>query len=421
MIWLVSWLMELGCQLPTSRFKIMINSYSKDTSAFLNAVVNPFGASASARVPDSYSGNSVCLTDWCDTTPAVSGANAVNYQGVAFVPLIGWSWLKSSYSNQANMIYQILTLPLISSTGLIGLDAGNQLTSTSFVNYETITGSTTTVDLDDCLVDALRIFSLGIRAWPITEVVTNTSDFHITRWYAGSISPNSIYRSIVDGTNFVSILKNTDSIKMFAAHEGCTARLNPFQPQIDMLKIKSLTNMNMQAHDFSGVDVPIIACLFSEPRTYLQDAGCYINARLWIEGQLSLPTPIYSNMSPCDLNFDKISQIFSRPSEKHPLVTSGHTFQAFQFANSVLSDFLDSTSLVANNVSRVSQAVRTAIQPPRQRNRRRVNNNNNKNNNNRKRRQVLNGNNRRSSDNQYMRQILPRPANSIIQSKVKNT
>lgn len=316
---------------------------SNDTASFLNAVVNPFGASATARVTDTYSGNTICLTDWLDVQPVVEGEDDVPYQGICWIFLPGYSNLKAGYSDDSSVQYQVCAMPILAS-GLIGLTAGGKLSSVNyyrFSNYGTITGNAGSYDADDCLVDAYRIFSAGLRAWPTTEVVTNTSTTHVTRYYGGLITPNSVYRSIIDGNNFINIVKQIDSIKMYPAYEGVTVRYNPFQDL--MLNMRSLANWNMQAHDFSGIEVPIIMSLFSANVSGLNgnSSMSYINARVWLEGSLSLPTPIYSNASPMDLNFDLVRQVMSRPTEKHPFVTGGHTFEAFAIAAGGLATTLD--------------------------------------------------------------------------------
>ncbi len=256
---------------------------SRESTDFINAVVNPFGNQASARVPDIYGGNSVCLTDWADNTPTIGGTAGVNYQGVAWVFLPGYSNLKSTYCNNSSMVYQVASLPIIASTGLIGLTAASKIENLTYVNYSTITGSTTSVDADDCLVDAFRIFAAGLRAWPTTEVVTDTSAVHTTRYFGGCITPNTIFRSIVDGTNFITVMKNSDSIKMFQAQEGVTVRFNPFQTPERILEMNSLANWNMQAHDWSQIEVPIIMALFSQNVTGTSDSAMsYVNSKyLW--------------------------------------------------------------------------------------------------------------------------------------------
>jgi putative transposon-encoded protein len=312
-----------------------------ETSAFVDAVVNPFGASKSARVPDQYCGNSVCLTDWSDTVPQVGGTAGVAYSGMAYIFLPGYSNLKATYAATNTIVYDIWSLPIVAADSTIGLTAASKIVPAGFTNYATITGSSSSVDADDCLCDAFRIFAAGIRCWPTTEVVTDTSVVHVTRFYGGTITPNTVYRSIVDGTNFISVLKNIDSIKMFPAQDGVTVRYNPFQTPKRILDMTSLVNWNMQAVDWSGVEVPIILSQFSASVTGVSgSAMVYLNSRIWIEGNLSLPTPIYSNASPLDLRFDLISQVMSRPSTQHPLVVSGHTFEAFRGAlNSVSSAF----------------------------------------------------------------------------------
>jgi hypothetical protein len=350
---------------------------TSDSAAFLNAVVNPFGAVSTARVTDVFAGNSVCLTDWLDLQPTILGTTLIAYTGVAYMFLPGYSNLKSTYSDSSAQIYQLVSIPIL-TTGLIGLTAGSKISSLiEYTNYATITGNAASFDADDCLVDAFRIFSAGIRAWPTTEVVTDTSLVHVTRYYGGLISANSVFRSIVDGTNFINIMKNTDSIKMYPGYEGVTVRYNPFQTPEHILDMKSLTNWNMQAHDFSGVDCPIIMAQFSASITgTTASALSYVNSRVWIEGQLSLPTPIYSNGSPLDLNFPTIRQVMSRPSEKHPFVSGGHTFEAFAMAAGGLAATLDlaayavdSFGALAANMAAGSQqrtSIRRRNMQPRQ-------------------------------------------------------
>lgn len=301
---------------------------NNNTTAFLDAVTNPFGAADTAQVPDRYSGSSICLTDWIDATTTVGGALVTDMSGIVITFLPCYSTLKNSYSSLQNVTYQLVMFPLTNLGGLISLTAASKITAILYQNYSAICGNTTDVDLDECLADSLRIFSAGIRVWSLTEVVTDTSIVHVKSFTGGQITPNTIYRSIVDGTNFRNIIKQTDHVKEFQGYEGCTVRYNPFNTdyQLDML---SLNNLNQTAHDYTQIMVPFIHWEFSAAQQSTASALVHIQSRVWLEGQLSLPTPIYSNASPIDLNFANISQIMSRPTERFPVCVAGHSFMAF--------------------------------------------------------------------------------------------
>jgi len=316
---------------------------TQNTNNFLNAVTNPFGASQGALVPDRYAGNSICLTDWVDADPLVGGATALQYTGFVAILLPSYSQLKQEYASLPNVTYQVVTFPIL-NTGHIGVDGTNKLQSYLPLNYETITGSDTSVDVDNCLVDGYRLFSIGLRMWPMVEVVTDTSVQHVTKFFGGTITPNTIYRSIVDGNDFRTVFKQADDLKQFAGYEGCTVRYNPFVTA-NQVTLLSLAEQNLQSHDYSQIPIPFIYAEYSEIAAYTDSAMVYMQARFWLEGQLSLPTPIYSNQSPIDLNFDRISQIMSRPTVKYPVVVAGHSFAAFTggivTATSLLSKALD--------------------------------------------------------------------------------
>lgn len=311
-----------------------MNKYEQNTRNFLNAVVNPFGASDCARVPDRYSGNTVCLTDWIDYQPATGGDPATGSSYLVTMILPNYSSLKAAYASSNALQYQVVTIPL-TAAGVVNLTASNQITSNVFQNYSTITGSTTTYDDDECLVDFYRIYSMGLRQWPAVEMVTDTSVSHILRFYGGMISPAAVYRSILDGTNLLNIIKQSDGIKSFPGYQGCTVRWNPFDQDF-VLEMMSLVNHNQQARDFSGVPVPVICAAFSKTLINTDTVPLYTQARVWLEGQLSLPTPIYSNASPIDYNYNTIAQYMSRPSNEYPFVTEGHSFAAFTWALSGL-------------------------------------------------------------------------------------
>lgn len=310
-----------------------------NTNNFLNAVTNPFGATEGTQVPDRFSGNTVCLTDWAEQTPTVGGALLTDMTAICTMVLINYSQLKTTYASDSNRQYQVVTFPLTNAGSLISLTAGGKITSYGSANIGTITGTSLSYDLDDCLVDAYRIFSTGLRVWPLLEVVTDTSTFHIIRHFGGLITPNTVYRSIVDGTNFLDVAKNTVGFKEYAGYEGVTARYNPFVNSF-ALDMYSLDEHNDAAINWQSIPVPFTISIFSGAVQSTDSAGILFNARYWLEGQLSLPTPIYASMSPIDLGYYNISQLMSRPSNTFPMVVAGHSFLAFAAATASVASFL---------------------------------------------------------------------------------
>lgn len=305
-----------------------------NTVNFLNAVTNPFGANESAVVPDRFSGNSICLTDWLDLqAPLIGGALVTDMAHFCMMLLPLYSNLKAAYASAPNVGYQLVTFPLLTAGAVISLTAAGKLTSYTPQNYSIITGSATSYDEDECLVDGYRIFSMGLKAWPTIEVVTDSSITHILKWYGGLISPNTVFRSIVDGTNFLNIVKQAEGIQIYSGYEGCTTRYNPFA-NIQQLFMRSLSqNNSASGNDSSAWLMPIVVGALSASLQSTAQAPLMLENRFWLEGTLSLPTPIYSSPSPIDLSFEIIGQVMSRPQDDHPFVVSGHTFEEFTTAS----------------------------------------------------------------------------------------
>lgn len=352
----------------------MVNNININTEHFLDAVINPINSTKSAQVPDTACNNSLCLTDTCDQINPSLGTSLdyINtYSGCAFVFLPGMSVLKTTYATNPSQHYHIAAFPINSTTNVLERNAvSNKYAAFGFTNIGTITGNGSSYDLDDCTVDAYRLFAFGMRMLAEKEFVTSdATNAFITQFYGFEATPNSIYRCIVDAANVYNMSRNSDSIKTFAVNEGVSVRMNPFYGK-DFLDYKSLTQWSDTNWDYSDLKLPVIMARFSSNVAITAFPGFNFYARLFIEGQLSLPTPLYAQPSPVDINYHHIYALMSQNNDDLPVVVKGHTFpqlnrrhiallkQAFVKASQVASFAMTPSTTNLNNIFGVEQPKR---------------------------------------------------------------
>jgi hypothetical protein len=301
-------------------------SLSPAMQNYISAVVDPFGSSEPAVIPDAMNDLSLCLKDQSEngtTTNVFDG----DLHGALF-------WLTYGY----NTLSTIATVPaLVYTLNLIGLDennypiltsAGKYVSATSN-NYVTITGSSTSVDIGTSLVSRIRQVASGLRILPTIETVTDPTQVFMSYIIGGQMPPSDLFAAIDNGSiNIETMLRNTKGAKVFANKEGCTVRYDPFQTdfQLEMLMLDQAYSNTVR---WDAVRAPMILAKFSQPVTTSSAMPLIVNAQWWFECGLKQPTPIYSEESPCDPNFDQIKAVMSYPCDDHPFVTKGHSFKKF--------------------------------------------------------------------------------------------
>jgi len=134
-----------------------------------------------------------------------------------------------------------------------------------------------------------------------------------------------------------TLARNAKDVQEYPNAEGCTVRYNPFanEEQLEMFAVDRIavaSSGNRTTNVTDHILMPFILVQFTEGIS-LSDENpvstyCRSFATFWAETELITPTPIYSEMSPVDYNYDKIRAI-AGDTELFPTVTKGHSFKSF--------------------------------------------------------------------------------------------
>jgi hypothetical protein len=302
--------------------------------------------------------------------------------------------------------YGILVFPIDAATQSILVSQGASLIN--FRNHDTILGLADGQATFTGLVDGLRIFAGGIKCLPTIEMVTSDDTTYLLNIWGGQMQPGELYnildddttaadgneikfdevqtaydilepyihqnsktskvpmdkaiaavrkcygglRATQDGANVYETVRNMRNVQEFPNSKGCTARYNPFQREEqlemnDMRGISMVQNSSYATRNYitNSTNFPFICCKMNTTIAEGEEYPAILYGSVWLEGQLIRPTPIYSDSSPVDQNFNKIRSV-ACDTVAFPVTVSGHSFKSFvasagKFANIVLSGLED--------------------------------------------------------------------------------
>jgi hypothetical protein len=138
------------------------------------------------------------------------------------------------------------------------------------------------------------------------------------------------------GLSVWSLVRNLDNVREYPNSEGCSVRYNPFQSvdqldpvNIDTVQLDPASDRYADPHiNSNDVTMPFVAIRFTNALSNTTTLPLKIYASWWLEACLIQPTPIYTERSPVEPNYDQIRSIVSN-TNTFPTVTSGHTFLSF--------------------------------------------------------------------------------------------
>jgi hypothetical protein len=347
---------------------------STQMNRYISAVVDPFGASEPATIPDTMNDNSLCLRDNYESGSLTNVFDGT-IQGALFWVSFGYTSLQNQAGTSTTVSYSLCAIGVDTNSNAIMLASG-KYQQYPLLNYSTINGSAT-VDLSASLVSAMRLISVGLKILPLIEYVTDPTQIYLSYIIGGQPSANDILQAIGGGVNIEQLIKNTKGAQVYPNNEGCCTRYDPFQAdhQNDM---KPLSQQVNASNNWDGIKVPAIFVKFSNSVTASTALPLIITCQFWLEGVLRQPSPIYSEESESDPQFPLMKSIMSHPCDDHPYVTKGHTFKKFNpnsrgFLKTLAYAFRASSYIpgLPSGVPQVLRSVAKGVNRRRKRRRRR--------------------------------------------------
>lgn len=290
---------------------------------FVSSVLDPFGADAPAFVPDLLHNNSICLTDTFETVPTAAAAGGAPCDTILVFMRTGYSkFYNDQTQTNPDMLYTLSVL-MLDSSGLVDNYYNFELT-----NYKTIFSPVDGIPTASALVAAYRIFAMGLRVLPSVEIVTNSAAPYVLYYVGGQLKLDDLESALAASSSVITLVRNSPYSDMFANNEGCTARYNPFQLETQLTLNDSTAGMV----NTGCLEMPCVLIKFSQA---IDDGELFpvrVDCRIWLEGILKQPTPIYSTSSIPDPYYPQLRSILSASSDNLPLVTKGHTFESIDDA-----------------------------------------------------------------------------------------
>lgn len=329
------------------------------TKNFMSAVVDPFGASQPARVPDLETCNSICFRDASETLSPLSPYEGDIYGLLIWVEAGYTIWDVNASEAQVEQSQYRLGMCGIDANGNIVLDTSGEFITVRTQNISTILGLTAPTgaySLASSMVQSYRIFSIGLRVLPAIEIVTDSSIPYISYLISGQITMNEINNAQITGNiDMRTLLKNSPGSEVYSNNQGTTNRYDPFQDAA-ALEMKNLRLVWTASHDRSDVRFPTVLVTFSQPIATGETLPLIIHTQWWMEAVLKQPTPIYGSDSPVDPNFSTVRALMSKSEQIYPLITKGHSFASFA---SKVNQFHQ----LAKRIMKTSSSIFRTVQP----------------------------------------------------------
>jgi hypothetical protein len=307
--------------------KADINRYTED---YMNAVVDPFGATEPARITDRSTDSTTSFRDHYQATGLINqSSNAIN--GVFLWVSYGNSLLQSDYSAEVNSVYGVSYMGLIA--GVPDLGSGGVYHNLFGDNYPTIMGASTSYTRQNSLISGMRQVAAGLRAYSTTEVVTDSSAQRVIEFIGGQLTPNDIWNALDQTLDLLSTLRTSATSQVYTNQDGCTVRLDPLQSDrmTHLYQPSELSNNSGQATiKFDQYKMPCIAINFKDDIAPAASIPIVLHYIQWLECCLKHPTPIFASPSPVDPGLSELVQLMSACKGCYPLVAKGRSFRSFR-------------------------------------------------------------------------------------------
>lgn len=295
------------------------------TLAFIKAIVNPLAAEEAALVPDMEQADSLCLTDYIETSRLVQNST-LGTSGMLIWLRCHDSTFYTDNAGAGESIVYTLGYGFTDANGIMYPDTvSGHFKELVGINGAVIQGNALTITPNAALVSGLRIFAMGLRVLPTVEFVTDTAVNYMVRIIGGQASMQEIGSAVANAQSVETLIRDSSCAETFANNEGCCVRYNPFQNE-QQLRTQSLEDAMNPAQSFAYHKMPVIFIRFANAIPSGTSTPVIISARFWIHGILRKPSPIYAQQSRVDVRYPEIRAVLSGCHPEFPLVTKGHTF-----------------------------------------------------------------------------------------------
>jgi len=333
---------------------------SPETNDFLSCVVNPLDNTQPGRVPDLFSGSTVCLTDWVEANVILNRSVLTPAAGALIIAIHGSSELAALFEGITFEDYKIVVMTMDSS-GTVSTDSYETMNPSNqgFINGS---GAATRPTDTTSFVSQYRLFAYGVRILPTIETVTDSSIPYMSSISGGALTATSLSRGIQDGLNMFQEVRNSRGARTFGNNQGCCVRYDPFQTE-DQLEMRSVEHMydTFRTNNTENLYFPCIAIRFSQTIAQNAPMPFLLNGRWWMEAMVKQPTPIYSDRSPRDMDYPRVRVMLSGGCPTHPLVVKGHSFKSFmQGASGFVRDLahlIDETSIIGTAIGKSVKGI----------------------------------------------------------------
>jgi hypothetical protein len=324
----------------------VVDPVSDPIQRYLDCINRPLDFHEDGRIPDGNPSNSIMFVDYLDDnpfeTPVWANATQTTVAGVGITYSYGRNLLRNncvdipSGGDATDGAFWGPIYFFIDQNNFIipwdGNVANSYYWSNPTSNIAQIVGSIDGYDQETALANQLRLLSAGIRMLPTIELVTDSSTFAVSRYYAGQLTPSTIDNAANFGLDFLAIMRASCSFNEYTNAEGVSARLNPHQEGIyKVTNFQTLGVVNDVTFTLDNFMFPTIVAQFTTTQivTIGNSLTCPIRTtfRTYLEGILNLPTPLVTTKVPYRPMWREAVAAFSYNVIEFPLVVKGHTFK----------------------------------------------------------------------------------------------
>jgi hypothetical protein len=309
------------------------------TYNWIEALIDPINNVRPVILPDGKLIKSISLTDFNSVTNVTA-----QFPGtiVTPVPSIGYLMYfnygtnlmvgSSFYSVAPTHGYWMQILPL-DPNGDVIFDDNFHIPHPYYFSNNGGTGGAAQ-DISE-LTKAYRLLAAGFQILPKIELATESSSQRVSHYYGGQININDVALGITNGDSMQQLILSSPYIQQYTNKYGLCLRYNPCQDTRQVNFYNELELSDTTKFEFGTFYQPAVAVYFTQVinATTVDGLQTYVyptlwNSKLWLEGDLILPSPIAMSMTAKDIMILTIMRYLNN-NQLFPLVVEGHSFHNF--------------------------------------------------------------------------------------------
>lgn len=301
------------------------------TYNWIEALVDPLNNTKPVVLPDGKLTRTISLTDYASESQITAPYNAgITVPVQAFGVLITFMYGNNLVQNHFSAVtptsgYWMQFLPVDANNDFILDDNSHIPNPYYFQNNNNVSN-----EIAD-LAKVYRLIAGGFRFLPKVELATSDTTQRVTHFHGCCLQTVDLYDALSVNGSALQLVQSSPGYQEYTNSVGICMRYNPCQ-DMRQLDFYSNTNLLDTSNDFFGnFYQPAVLINFLNPITVtslVYNFPIMWDAKLWLEGDLHLPTPIAMSNTTKDIMILTIIRQLNN-NGLFPCIVEGHSFKNF--------------------------------------------------------------------------------------------